>query len=225
MRSRKRSATRSSRRARSSASSRSAPRLSVEHAGIGLDPVAAAGDLHRRQAQGLSRVARRRQLRGDRRDRRQLRLRQHRGLLPEPVGARLRPVRQVRPRLPRPRRARAARHRRAAQEGDARLERGGHGEDPGLDVRRPTASSTSSSTCRSPTMPRRTTTASSTPAATTVGLSMFTGYSYNEKRRFQPRHHRPRNSGRHRAEGRLGRAERRTPARPRSSRTSRSRCA
>ena len=51
------------------------PRLSVEHARIGLDPVAAAGDLHRRQAQGLSRVARRRQLRGDRRDRRQLRLR------------------------------------------------------------------------------------------------------------------------------------------------------
>ena len=39
-------------------------------------------------------------------DRRQLRLRQHRGLLPHPVGARLRPVREVRPRLHRPRGAR-----------------------------------------------------------------------------------------------------------------------
>ena len=33
------------------------PRLPVEHAGIGLDSLAAAGDLHRRQAQGLSPVA------------------------------------------------------------------------------------------------------------------------------------------------------------------------
>ena len=43
---------------------------------------------------------RRRQLRGHRLHRRQLRLGEHRGLLPQPVGARLRPVRQVRPRLP-----------------------------------------------------------------------------------------------------------------------------
>ena len=57
------------------------------------------------------------------RARRQLRLGRHRGLLPEPVGARLRPHRQVRPRLHRPRRARADRPGRAAQEGHARVVR------------------------------------------------------------------------------------------------------
>ena len=66
-------------------------RLRVEHARVGLDPVAAAGHLHRRRAARVPRVAARRRLRGDERARRQLRLRRHRGLLPQPVGARLRP--------------------------------------------------------------------------------------------------------------------------------------
>ena len=73
------------------------PRLSVEHAGVGLDPVAAAGHLHRREDEALSRVARRRQLRGRRLDRRQLRLGQYRGLLPHSVRPGLRAVREVRP--------------------------------------------------------------------------------------------------------------------------------
>ena len=46
----------------------------VEHAGIGLDPVAAAGGLHRRSDEGLPRVAARCGLRGQGLDRRQLRL-------------------------------------------------------------------------------------------------------------------------------------------------------
>ena len=81
------------------------PRLLVEHARVGLDPLAAAGHLHRRGTAALPRVARRRQLRGDQRAGRQLRVRQHRGLLPQPVGAGLRLLREVRPRLHRSRRA------------------------------------------------------------------------------------------------------------------------
>ena len=46
-----------------------------QHAGVGLDPVAAAGGLHRRGDEGLSRVAAGRRLRGRRLDRRQLRVR------------------------------------------------------------------------------------------------------------------------------------------------------
>ena len=80
-------------------------RLRLQHAGVGVDPVAAARHLHRRGAARLPRVARRRQLRGHQRTGRELRLRRHRGLLRQPVGARLRPVRQVRPRLHRARRA------------------------------------------------------------------------------------------------------------------------
>ena len=84
-------------------------RVLLEHARVGLDPVAAAGDLLRRGAAGVPRVAPADELRGRQRARRQLRLRRHRGLLPESVRARLRPVRQVRPRLPRPRGARGDR--------------------------------------------------------------------------------------------------------------------
>ena len=51
------------------------------------------------QLRGVPRVAASLELRGRQRARRQLRLRRHRGLLPQPVRARLRPVRQVRPRL------------------------------------------------------------------------------------------------------------------------------
>ena len=101
----------------------------------GWIPSPAPGDLHRRQAEALPRVARRRQLRGDRQHRRQLRRGRHRGLLPQPVGARLRPVRQVRPRLPRPRGARGARPRRAAPQGHARVAPRGHGEDHRVAVR------------------------------------------------------------------------------------------
>ena len=138
-------------------------RLPVEHARVGLDPLAAAGDLHRRGAARLPRVAARRRLRGDQRARRQLRLRRHRGLLPQPVGARLRPVRQVRPRLHRPRRAREDRPGDPAQEGHARLERRGHRRRSSPRCSTATAPATSSSTCRSRTTARRTTTRWSTP--------------------------------------------------------------
>ena len=86
--------------------------LRHQHARVGLDPVPAAGRLHRRRAEGVPRVAAGERLRGDRLARRQLLLRRHRGLLPHAVGSRLRAVRQVRPRLHRPRRARGARRRR-----------------------------------------------------------------------------------------------------------------
>ena len=43
----------------------------------------------------------------------------------------------------------------------------------------------------------------------TVGLSMFTGYSYNEKKALSLGHHRPRDPARHRAPRRVGRGERR----------------
>ena len=63
------------------------------------------------------------------------RLGRRRGLLPQPVRARLRPHRQVRPRLRRPRSARADRCGLTAEEGDARVvERGRHGH-PRLDLR------------------------------------------------------------------------------------------
>ena len=58
------------------------------------------------EPEGVPRVAAGERLRGRGLDRRQLRLGQHRGLLPHAVGPRLRPVRQVRPRLHRPRGAR-----------------------------------------------------------------------------------------------------------------------
>ena len=71
----------------------------VEHARVGLDPLAAARRLYRRLAEGLPRVAAGRGLRGQGLDRRQLRIGRHRGLLPHPLGSRLRELRQVRPRL------------------------------------------------------------------------------------------------------------------------------
>ena len=77
-------------------------RLPVEHARVRLDPLPAAGDLHRRGGARLPRVAARRRLRGDRHARRVVRLREHRGLLPHALGARLRQLREVRPRLHRP---------------------------------------------------------------------------------------------------------------------------
>jgi vanillate/3-O-methylgallate O-demethylase len=73
------------------------PRLRHQHAGIRLDPFAAARRLHRRGDEALSRMAARQQLRGDRHHRRQLRLGQYRGLLPDALRARLRHLREVRP--------------------------------------------------------------------------------------------------------------------------------
>ena len=56
-----------------------------------LDPVAAARGVHRRRLQGFREWARQ-QLRGQVLDRRQLRVRQYRGLLPDAVGPGLRPL-------------------------------------------------------------------------------------------------------------------------------------
>ena len=90
---------------------------------------------------------------------------EHRGLLPEPVGARLRLLREVRPRLHRPRRARGDRPGHAAQEGHARVERRGPRQASGRRSLTATGPATSSSTCRSRTTARRTSTPSSTPTA------------------------------------------------------------
>ncbi len=106
------------------------PRLLLQHPRVGLDPVAAAGDLLERGRARVPRVAAREQLRGDQRARRLVRLGRHRGLLPEPLGARLRLVRQVRPRLHRPRGAGEGRSRRPAQEGHPRVERRGPRQAP-----------------------------------------------------------------------------------------------
>ncbi len=78
-------------------------RLRHEHARVRLDPVPAAGDLHRRRPEGVPRVAAGRRLRGDRLARRQHVLGRHLRLLPDALGPRLRRVRQVRPRLRRTR--------------------------------------------------------------------------------------------------------------------------
>ena len=90
---------------------------------------------------------------------------EHRGLLPDPVGARLRQLRQVRPRLHRPRRAREGRPRHAAQEGHARLGRRRPRQGVDVAAERRRARATSSSTCRWRTTARRTTTPSWTATA------------------------------------------------------------
>ena len=64
-----------------------------------------------RRSQGLPPVAHRQELRSDGVARRQLRLEEHRGLLPDTLRPRLRPFGEVRPRLHRPRRAREGRGR------------------------------------------------------------------------------------------------------------------
>ena len=135
-------------------------RLRDEHARVGLDPVPAAGRLHRRRHEGVPRVAARERLRGHRLARRQLLLRRHLRLLPDALGSRLRRVRQVRPRLRRARRAREDRGRRPeAEEGHARLERRRRrARDAERCSRRTTGRSTS--TCRCPTTRRGRTTRS-----------------------------------------------------------------
>ena len=81
-------------------------RLRDEHARVRLDPVPAAGRVHGRRHEGVPRVAARERLRGDRIARRQLLLGRHLRLLPDPARPRVLGVRQVRPRLRRPRGAR-----------------------------------------------------------------------------------------------------------------------
>ena len=156
----------------------------------------------------------------------QLRLRRHRGLLPEPVGARLRPRSSSSTTTSSAAtRSRRSTPSRAAQEGDAGLERRGRGQDLRLDVRHRRAAATSSSTCRSPTTARRTSTRVLDADGEVVGFSMFTGYSANEQRGAVAGHGRPGDRDRHRADGRLGRAGRRHRARRPSSPTSSSTCA
>jgi vanillate/3-O-methylgallate O-demethylase len=132
---------------------------------------------------------------------------QHRGLLPHPLRARLRPLRQVRPRLHRPRSAGGS-PTAASQEGDLRLERrrrrqgvplllrAGHRE---LQVHRHSAVQL---------QPPRTTTRS-TRAAGWSGLSMFAGYSYNERSYAVARAPSTPTSDRRRADPGLGRGGRR----------------
>ena len=75
--------------ARNSACNWRCPRVLVEHAGVRLDPLAAAGCVLGRGDEGLSRVAARDSYEG-RLARRQLRLQEHRRLLPDPLRPRLR---------------------------------------------------------------------------------------------------------------------------------------
>ena len=158
------------------------PRVRVQHARIGLDPVAAAGDLHRRGDARLPRVAARQQLRGDQRARRQLRLRQHRGLLPEPCELGYGPfvkfdhdfigreaLEQIDP---------AAQRKKVTLAWERRRRR----QDLRLDVRHRRRAATSSSTCRSPTTASSNFDSVLDPDGNVVGFSMFTGYSANEKR-------------------------------------------
>ena len=109
--------------------------LRHEHARVGLDPVPAAGRVHRRRPEGLPRVASRRRLRGHRLARRQPLLRRHRRLLPDPARPGLLAVREVRPRLRRPRGARGNGRGAEAQEGHAGLERRGRRAGDGHFVR------------------------------------------------------------------------------------------
>ena len=68
----------------------------------GWIPSPLPADLHGRRAARIPGMASGGRLRSRERPCGQLRLRGHRGLLPEPLGARLRPYREVRPRLHRP---------------------------------------------------------------------------------------------------------------------------
>ena len=119
------------------------------------------------------------QLRGHRRPGRQLRLEEHRGLLRHAVRDRLRPVREVRPRVHRPRGAREDRGQAASPEGHVRVEQRRRREDLRVDVPA-TVSTTSTSTCRCRTT-RRPRSTRSRSSGKTVGASMFAGYSYNER--------------------------------------------
>ncbi len=92
------------------------PRVRHQHARVGVDPVPASGDLHRRRHEGVPRVAAGGRVRGHGLARGQLLLGQHRGLLPDAVRPRLWHAREVRPRLHRTRcRASSTRSTRSAR--------------------------------------------------------------------------------------------------------------
>mgnify|MGYP003693710535 CR=1 FL=1 len=109
----------------------------------------------------------------------ELLLGRHRGLLPDAARPRLLAVREVRPRLRRPRGARGDGRPAAREEGHARLERRGRrARDAARCSRRATRRSTS--TCRSrTTRPGRTTRCCSTASWSASRPSP--GYSYNER--------------------------------------------
>ncbi len=181
---------------------------STQHPRVGLDPLAAAGDLHQRGAAGLPRVAARRQLRGHQRPRRQLRLGLHRGLLPQPVGARLRHLREVRPRLHRPRRARGDRQGQPAPQGH-----------PGVELRGPRHAARLAGLDEAPSyqffdLPNANYGSSNFDAVldadgNVVGLSLFTGYSANERKGLSLATVNPDVPLGAEVQGRLGRARRR----------------
>ena len=87
-----------------------------------------------------------------------VRVEEHRGLLHDPVRARLRHLHQVRPRLHRLGRAEGDGRQEPSQEGDFRLEQRRREPYQRVDVRARMARTSSSSTCRCRTMPRRLTT-------------------------------------------------------------------
>ena len=157
------------------------PRLRDQHARVGLDSVAAAGRLHRREDEGVPRVAAGQRLRSHRLDRRQLRLEQHRGLLHDAVRAGLRPVREVRPRLHRPR---SAREEVASEPQRKKVTFAWNGDDVAK-VCRVACSTPGDEHYKYIDLPLSNYASSSydkvMKGGKVVGLSMFSGYSYNER--------------------------------------------
>ena len=155
-------------------------RLCHEHARVGLDSLAVAGRLHRRADEALPRVAAGDELRSHGRPRRQLRLEQHRGLLRHAVRDRLRPVREVRSRVHRPRGAREDRRQAASPEGDVRVERRRRHQDRSRRCSRAEAEH-----YKYIDLPLSNYASASfdkiTRRGKVVGASMFAGYSYNER--------------------------------------------
>ena len=175
----------------------------------GWIPSPAAADLHRRRAQGLPRVARRRQLRGHRRDRRLVRRRQsiedyylnpwELGYGPfvkfdhDFIGRDA--LEKIDP---------AAQRKKVTLEWNAD------------DMKKIVASmfEPEGEQYKFFDLPLANYANSNYDSVVdadgnTVGLSMFTGYSYNEKKALSLGHDRPRDPARHRAQRRVGRAERR----------------
>ena len=221
----RRSATRSSRRARSSASCRSArapTRRNTLESGWIPSPLPAVytGEKMKTYREWLP--ADGYEATGS--HRRQLRLEQHRGLLPHAVRARLRPVREVRPRLHRPRSAReeAPRSRiarRSRSRGTPttwrRLSRRCSRPARALQVLRPAALELRLVVLRQ----------GRSKGGKIVGLSMFSGYSYNERTMLSLGIVDPDIEIGDRADARLGRGERRHEEDAPSSATSRPRSA
>ena len=182
--------------------------LAVEHARVGMDPVSAARDLHGRGAAAVPGVADVVELRGRQRAGGQLRVGRHRGLLPEPVRARDQ--------------ARSCDSTTTSTDGRV-LEK----IDPETQRRKVTLAWSSDDVRRSSVrlrlegedympfdIPNANYGSSNFDAVldeddNVVGLSLFTGYSANERARALARDRRPGDRDRRRAAGRLGRARRR----------------